>query len=63
MCGRNTGIQVSQQFLENFSERIDLQWWHFVIPVAILLFFLMLSVSSVAYRAANSNPVDALKYK
>ena len=46
-----------------FTERIELQWWHYVSPIALLVILLLATVTSVLWKAAKSNPVEALKYE
>ena len=62
-----TGLPIawkfSQQYLEKYTERIALQWWHFGLPVMILITIMFLTISSVLWKAAKSNPVEALKYE
>jgi putative ABC transport system permease protein len=53
--------KLSREFLTRYSERIDLQWWHYGIPVLVLLGILMATVASLLWKAARNNPVDALK--
>jgi putative ABC transport system permease protein len=61
------GIPVAyyliQQYLEKYSERIVLQWWHYGLPVLILVTIMFLTISSVLWKAAKNNPVEALKYE
>ena len=52
---------LAKLYLEKFSERIELQWWHFVLPVALLIFIMGSIVGTVVWKAAKNNPVDALK--
>ncbi len=54
---------LAQQYLLKFSERIELQWWHFALPVAILIMIMLSTIASVVWKAAKSNPVEALKYE
>jgi putative ABC transport system permease protein len=54
---------LTQRYLEKFSERITLQWWHYAMPVVLLLFVMLVTISSVLWKAAKSNPVEALKYE
>jgi len=54
---------LTQQYLQKFSERIELQWWHFALPVLILILIMLATVASVLWKAAKSNPVEALKYE
>jgi putative ABC transport system permease protein len=52
-----------QQYLTKFTERIELQWWHYASPIALLVIILLATVASVLWKAAKRNPVDALKYE
>jgi putative ABC transport system permease protein len=54
---------LTQKYLEKFSERITLQWWYFTVPVIILMMIMLATVASVLWKAAKSNPVEALKYE
>ena len=54
---------LTQQYLDKFSERIVLQWWHFVLPVGILVIIMLATIASVLWKAARSNPVEALKHE
>ncbi len=53
----------AKQYLEKFSERIVLRWWHFTLPVLILVAIMLATIASVLWKAARSNPVEALKYE
>ena len=52
-----------QQYLTRFTERMTMHWWHFAIPVAMLMFIMFATIASALYNAAQSNPVEALKYE
>jgi putative ABC transport system permease protein len=52
-----------QQYLMKFTERIELRWWHYVSPIALLVMILLSTVASVLWKAAKTNPVEALKYE
>ena len=53
----------TQQYLEKFSERIELQWWHFTLPVILFVLIILGTIGSVVWKAALSNPVEALKHE
>ena len=52
-----------QEYLARFTERIELQWWHYALPIMILMFIMFATIASVLVKAARSNPVEALKYE
>ncbi len=54
---------LGQLYLQKFSERVALQWWHYALPLLILVFILFCTVASLVWKAAKSNPVEALKYE
>jgi ABC-type antimicrobial peptide transport system permease subunit len=61
------GVPISwyatQQYLERFSVRIDLNWWHYLIPVIIYFVIMLLAISRFIWRAASRNPVESLRYE
>jgi len=38
-------FNLTQQYLQKYSEHITLQWWHFAVSVIIMMVILLLSVS------------------
>lgn len=50
-------------WLNSFANRIDLQWWLFLLPGTSVLLLALLVVSAKSFRAANANPVDTLRYE
>ncbi|MGC3945754.1 MAG: ABC transporter permease [Chryseolinea sp.] len=54
---------LSQSYLLKFQERIELNWWHYAIPVVILASIMLSTVASVVWHAVRENPVDALKHE
>jgi putative ABC transport system permease protein len=56
-------VYFSIRYLERFTERIEMQWWYFAVPVAILTTVMIAAISSVLWKAVFSNPVKALKYE
>jgi len=49
------------QWLEDFSYRIDIQWWIFAVAGSAVVMIALLTVSWQATRAALANPVDSLR--
>lgn len=52
---------VVTRWLEQFAYKIPVYWWLFAVAYFILIAIAFLIVSLQSYRAAKSNPVDALK--
>jgi putative ABC transport system permease protein len=63
LIGLPVAWYLGQQYLERFSERIELQWWHYALPILVLVLIMLATVGSVVWRAARNNPVEALKYE
>ncbi len=50
-------------WLNNFSIKMSLSFWLFVVPVIFVFIIILISVSAYTIKAARSNPVDTLKYE
>ncbi len=48
-------------WLENFALKTNISWWIFVLAGVMALGITLLTVSWQSFRAANNNPVDALR--
>ena len=57
------GYFMLNNWLQNFAYRINLDLWYFALSTIITAFIALFTFSSLAFKAANSNPVDALKYE
>ena len=51
------------KWLSRYTYRIDLNIWPFVLAMLISMLVTLFTVSLRSYRAAKTNPVDALKYE
>jgi ABC-type antimicrobial peptide transport system permease subunit len=51
------------KWLQNFAYRIMIRWWVFALAGFLSLIIALLTVSFQSYRAANKNPVEALRYE
>ncbi len=54
---------VMNAWLQNFAYRVGLSWLFFAVAGTITLAIAWLSMSFQAYKAANTDPVKALKYE
>ncbi len=52
---------VGNEWLDKFAFRIDVTAMPFVLAAVLTLFIIISTVGILSYRAANSNPVDALR--
>jgi putative ABC transport system permease protein len=52
---------IMHRWLENFAYRTSLDWWVFVLAGFVVLLISVVSVSLQSWRAARTNPVEALK--
>lgn len=50
-----------QKWLEDFTYRIEIQWWNFAVSWIIVVFVLMATISAQTLKAAMADPVEALR--
>jgi putative ABC transport system permease protein len=50
-------------YFERYTIRTQIAWWIFPATGAIALIFALLIVSTLALRAAHSNPVSSLRHE
>lgn len=51
------------QWLQNFAFKTDLSWWVFLLSGLLTMGITLLTVSWQSWKAANRNPVEALRYE
>ena len=51
------------QYLQKFSERLALQWWHYAIPVLLFMIIMLVTIVSVLFKASRTNPTESLRYE
>jgi putative ABC transport system permease protein len=52
----------SSYWLENYAYKIDLRWWIFVTPTALILVIALITLSLQTFKVAARSPVDSLKH-
>ena len=52
---------IATKWLENFAFRIELNWWLFATPIALIMGLVVFSISVKTINAAIVNPVESLK--
>jgi putative ABC transport system permease protein len=50
-----------QTYLERYSERLSFEWWHYGLPVTLLLLIMFVTIAGVLLKAARTNPVESLR--
>lgn len=55
------GYYLMNQWLQDFTYRIEIQWWVFVSAGLITLLIAFVTISFKSAKAAMANPIDALK--
>lgn len=63
VVGIPVAFYLTEQYLDKFIERVSLQWWHFTVPVLLLVAIMFATIASILWKAATKNPVEALKYE
>ena len=53
-----SGISV---WLDNYAYKVSLVWWVFAVPLGVILFLTLATVSAQAVKVARSNPAESLK--
>jgi putative ABC transport system permease protein len=52
---------TSNKWLEDFTYRIDIQWWMFIVAGLVAIAIALLTIGFQSIKAALSNPVDSLR--
>lgn len=54
---------VAEKWMQNFSEKINLHWYLFLLcSLGVLLFVGIIAIASY-WKSANSNPIESLRYE
>lgn len=54
---------LAVEYLQRFSERISISWWHFALPAFILVAILFITIAALLWKAARTNPAETLRYE
>ncbi len=52
---------IVDRWLQKFPERVDMEWWVFVVAFVIVMGITLALVTNRSWRAANENPADVVK--
>ena len=48
-------------YLERYSEQLSFQWWHYALPVVLLMMIMFATIAHVLLKASTTNPVESLR--
>ncbi|HYG02494.1 MAG TPA: FtsX-like permease family protein [Chryseosolibacter sp.] len=54
---------IMKAWLQEFANKIALEWWIFAVPSVLVVFIALLTVSIHTLKAARTNPAKSLKYE
>ncbi len=54
---------LMSKWLEDYTFRIDIGWWFFVIPIIFVLLLALVSIISKILSTVRANPVESLRYE
>ncbi|GAB5531171.1 MAG: ABC transporter permease [Roseivirga sp.] len=52
---------LTKSWLVDYAYRIDLEWWMFALPGALVITLAFLTISQQTFRVARVNPIECLK--
>jgi hypothetical protein len=61
LIGLPVSYLVASNWLNNFAERIDIEWWYFALAGLLALLVSWLTVGTQAIKAARINPIQTLR--
>jgi predicted permease len=61
LIGLPVSYLVASSWLNNFAERIDIEWWYFALAGLLALLVSWLTVGTQAIKAARINPIQTLR--
>ncbi len=65
LIGLLVGVPIvhywSSTWLSEFTYRIEVSWWIYLVPISLILVIAFLTISRISIQTANSNPVDSLR--
>jgi putative ABC transport system permease protein len=50
-----------EKYQERYSERMDFSWWHYALPVALLVVIMIVTITGILIKANRTNPVESLR--
>jgi len=63
VVGIPIAFYLVESYFEKFSDHVNLQWWHYVLPIVLLVAIMFSTIATVLLKAAKTNPVESLRYE
>ena len=51
------------QYFNDFDAHIQMNWYHFAVPLLVFLAISWLPIASIVVKTARENPVESLRYE
>ena len=61
--GLGLGYYIMHNWLQNFSYRVGIGWWFFLIPLLLVSLITLVTVGGQVVRTAIVNPADSLRHE
>jgi len=61
--GLGLGYYIMNNWLQNFSYRVGIGWWFFLIPLFLVSLITLITVGGQVVRTANVNPAESLRHE
>jgi putative ABC transport system permease protein len=61
LTGMPVAYYLVQTYLDRYSEKLAFHWWHYALPVAVLIIIMIITISGTLIKASRTNPVDSLR--
>ena len=61
VIGIPAAYYLVERYLERYSEHLSFEWWHYALPILLLLLIMVVTISGVLLKAARTNPVESLR--
>lgn len=54
---------LGNAYIQKYSDKVVIAWWFYLLPLAILVAIMFMAVITLLRKAANTNPVESLRYQ
>jgi putative ABC transport system permease protein len=61
--GLGLGYYIMHGWLQNFTYRVGIGWWFFLLPLIMVILITLITVSAQVIKTANVNPASSLRHE